>query len=522
MAAGSRLQVSIALSSVIPLGLILTGILSSQPKTHAASPDPRILHVLNRFGFGPRPGDIATVQKMGIEAYLQQQLNPNTIPLPSELTQRLQQFPTLQKNAAMLYQDHSRNRLMVAAGISRKKQRASPSNEMAATPQSKAAKPDIDPAVRKMIRDRFREPLHEATEAKILRAVYSPRQLEEVMVNFWFNHFNVDGRKERTTIWVGNYENAIRPHVFGSFRTLLGVTAKHPAMLQYLDNWRNSAPNSAVKNKQFQGINENYARELMELHTLGVKGGYNQTDVVAVAKVFTGWGFPLAARWQEYPDGFFFNAKRHDTSAKVVMGKPITAQGVAQGEQVLDLLANHPATAKHISYKLAQYFVADTPPQPLVDRLTTQFQRSRGNIQVVMTSLFKSPEFWDMKYRGNKFKTPFEYVISSLRAIGVSEIPTEQMSRRLTQMGMPLYQCKTPDGYPNTEQAWLSASAITQRLDFASAIARGLGTNYLVNPDELFQTLGSSLSPKTQSAFRAAAPPVKTAVLLGSPEFMRR
>jgi uncharacterized protein (DUF1800 family) len=517
-----RLHVPIALLSVMTLGFVLTSILSPQPQAGAASPDPRISHILDRLGFGPRPGDSAAVQKMGIDAYLQQQLNPDAIPLPSTLTERLRQFPTLQKNAATLYEDHSRNRLMAEAGITRNKQKTPQTSLMAAMPPSEPAKPEIDPALRKMIRDRFQEPLREATEAKILRAVYSPRQLEEVMVNFWFNHFNVDGRKERTTIWVGNYENAIRPHVFGSFRTLLGVTAKHPAMLQYLDNWRNSAPNSTVKNKQFQGLNENYARELMELHTLGVNGGYSQTDVVEVAKVFTGWGFPPAPRWQEYPDGFFFNVRRHDASPKVVMKQSITAKGEAQGEQVLDFLANHPATAKHISYKLAQYFVADTPPQSLVDRLSTQFQQSRGNLRTVMTTLLKSPEFWDTKYRGNKFKTPFEYVISSLRTTELPEIPTQQISRHLTQMGMPLYQCKTPDGYPNTEQSWLSASALTQRLDFASAMSRGLGTNYKVDPNTLLQTFANPLSTKTQSAFQSAAPPVKTAVLLGSPEFMRR
>jgi uncharacterized protein (DUF1800 family) len=518
----SRFQVPIALSSAVGLGLLFTDILSVQTRTDAASTDPRITHLLNRAGFGPRPGDLATVQKMGIDAYLQQQLNPNSIPLPSKLTTQLQQFPTLQKNAATLHEEHSRQRLLAEVGIQRKQQKVSSATPPTAMPQGESARPEIDPAQRKMIRDRFQQPLREATEAKILRAVYSPRQLEEVMLDFWFNHFNVDGRKERTTIWVGSYENALRPHVFSSFRTLLGVTAKHPAMLQYLDNWRNSSPNSAVRNKQFQGLNENYARELMELHTLGVNGGYTQSDVVAVAKVFTGWGFPLNARWQEHPEGFFFNAKRHDPSPKVVLKQSITAQGAAQGEQVLDLLAKHPATAKHISYKLAQYFVADTPPPALVDRLTQQFQKSRGNMRAVMTTLFKSSEFWDTKYRGNKFKTPFEYVISSLRATGLPDVPSQRISRQLNQMGMPLYQRNTPDGYPNTEQTWLSASAITQRLDFATAVSRGFGTTHVVNPNELLQTVGSTLSPKTQSAFASAAPPVKTSVLLGSPEFMRR
>jgi uncharacterized protein (DUF1800 family) len=355
-----------------------------------------------------------------------------------------------------------------------------------------------------------------------LQAVYIPRQLEEVMVTFWFNHFNVDAQKERTKLWVGDYEKALRPHVFGSFRTLLGITAKHPAMLQYLDNWRNSDPNGSIKNKQFQGLNENYARELLELHTLGVKGGYTQADVVAVAKVFTGWGFPPNAQWQNYPNGFFFNARRHDSTPQRVLGKPITGQGLAAGEQVLDLLAQHPATAKQISYKLAQYFVNDHPPASLVDRLTQQFQRSQGNLRSVMTTLIKSPEFWDTKYRGNKFKTPLEYVVSSLRASGVSAFPEQRIANRLNQMGMPLYRWKTPDGYAHTEKAWLSASAITQRLDFASAIARGMETSNPIDPIQLRQTLGGQLSPKTQAAFQAAAPQLKSAVLLGSPEFMRR
>jgi uncharacterized protein (DUF1800 family) len=495
--------------------------------SRAASADPRIPHVLNRLGFGSRPGEIESVQRMGLETYLQQQLNPEAIPLPAELTRRLAQFPTLQKNASTLFQDHHRGNIIAMAGLRKPKEITTQSVEpseraMPATNPERQRNNPIDPAMRKMIRDRFNEPLKEATEAKLLRAVYSPRQLEEVMVTFWFNHFNVDAQKERTKLWVGDYEKALRPHLFGSFRTLLGVTAKHPAMLQYLDNWRNSNPNGSIKNKQFQGLNENYARELLELHTLGVKGGYTQADVVAVAKVFTGWGFPPNARWPDYPDGFFFNARRHDSTPQRVLGKPITGQGLAAGEQVLDLLAQHPATAKQISYKLAQYFVADHPPASLVDRMTQQFQRSQGNLRSVMTTLIKSPEFWDAKYRGNKFKTPLEYVVSSLRASGVSAFPEQRIANRLNQMGMPLYRWKTPDGYAQTEKAWLSASAITQRLDFASAIARGMETSNPIDPTQLRQTLGGQLSPKTQAAFQVAAPPLKSAVLLGSPEFMRR
>jgi uncharacterized protein (DUF1800 family) len=517
-----RPSMSLVFLSIVSL-VTVVGV--STPR--ATSADLRIPHVLNRLGFGPRPGDIEAVQRIGVEAYLQQQLNPDSIPLPVELTRRLQHLPTLQKNAFTLYQDHNRGTLLAMTGLRKPKDRASQSTAqsamaMPASSTEQQRNNTIDPALRKMIRDRFNEPLKEATEAKLLRAVYSPRQLEEVMVTFWFNHFNVDAQKERTKIWVGDYERALRPHVFGSFRTLLGVTAKHPAMLQYLDNWRNSNPNSPNKNKRFQGLNENYARELLELHTLGVNGGYTQADVVAVAKVFTGWGFPPNAQWQNYPDGFFFNARRHDNTPQRVLGKSINGQGLAAGEQVLDVLATHPATAKHISYELAQYFVADNPPPTLVDRLTKQFQQSQGNLRSVMTTLIKSPEFWDAKYRGTKFKTPLEYVVSSLRASGVSDFPAQRIENRLNQMGMPLYRWKTPDGYANTEKAWLSASAITQRLDFASAIARGMDRSNPIDPTQLLRTMGGGLSPKTQAAFQAAAPPLKSAVLLGSPEFMRR
>lgn len=368
------------------------------------------------------------------------------------------------------------------------------------------------------------------------------------MVDFWYNHFNVDAAKGRDRLFAGAYEQqAIRPYALGRFRDLLGATAHHPAMLYYLDNWQNTAPGSPGARGRFQGLNENYACELMELHTLGVDGGYTQQDVIALAKILTGWGIARPNQQNSNSLGFYFDPKRHDVSDKVFLKTTIKASGEAEGEQALDILARSPATARHISYKLAQYFVSDRPPTALVNRLAQRYLATDGNIRDVLDTLFHSSEFWDTKNFNAKFKTPYQYAISAVRATGIEVKNTKPIFTLLQQLGMPVYGCPTPDGYKNTEETWLNPDAMTRRLNFATAIASGRlplssvptqmdAANNVpgvtlpaikVKPSpvdslQLTNTLGNSLSTKTQSAIASSPPKLHAALILGSPEFMRR
>jgi uncharacterized protein (DUF1800 family) len=307
---------------------------------------------------------------------------------------------------------------------------------------------------------RGRQVITELTEAKLLRAVYSPRQLEEVLVDFWFNHFNVFARKAQTEVYIGAYEReAIRPHVLGRFRDLLGATARSPAMLVYLDNWQ-SGRNGA--------INENYARELLELHTLGVDGGYTQDDIVAVARAFTGWTVrrPQAG-------GFHFARAIHDRGEKTVLGHTIRAGGgVQDGERVLDIVSRHPSTARHIAFKLAQRFVSDTPPSALVERAARRFHDTDGDLREVVRVIITSPEFFAPEAHRAKVKTPFEFVVSALRATGAEVSSGMAVARALIQMGMPLFLCQPPTGYDDTAEAWVSSGSLVNRINFALDLSK--------------------------------------------------
>src|ERR1051325_9048176 len=344
-------------------------VLSATPVSGAAiSDDLKPIHVLNRLAFGPSAADFDHIRSVGVEQYIREQLAPASVPLPQNLIDTLGRLSTQRLSAPELFVEYG--------------------------PPSVQG-PKGDKAAIQQARQRARLILEEATEARLLRAAESPRQLEEVMVNLWFNHFNVFAQKGLDYLWTGSFEkDAIRPYALGHFRDLLGATAKHPAMLFYLDNWQNTAPNSPGARGQFKGLNENYARELMELHTLGVDGGYTQQDVVTLAKILNGWGFRRAgqqtvnARARFLPvsqntsdaSGFFFDPNRHDFSNKVFLGKTIQGSGLAEGEEALDILAEHPSTAKFVTYKLAQYFVADDPPKALTDRLAKRFLETHGDI----------------------------------------------------------------------------------------------------------------------------------------------
>jgi uncharacterized protein (DUF1800 family) len=341
----------------------------------------------------------------------------------------------------------------------------------------------------------------ELAEAKLMRAIYSDRQLEEVMTDFWFNHFNVFIGKGADRFLVTGYErDVIRPQVLGKFEDLLVATAKSPAMLFYLDNWMSVGPNSLVANgvpsrpmrpyglyrrypgrfprpsrnpnargKRNSGLNENYGRELMELHTLSVNGGYSQRDVTEVAKVFTGWTIDKP----EEGGGFRFDPRMHEPGSKFVLGHKIKDKGEGEGRDVLHLLATSPQTAHFISLQLAQRFVADDPPDALVDRMAKTFLKKKGDIREVLCTLFHSPEFWaDGAYRA-KVKTPLEFVASAVRATGVEVTDAMQLTRQLNNMGMALYGMQPPTGYSMKAETWVNSSALLGRMNFAVALTNG-------------------------------------------------
>jgi uncharacterized protein (DUF1800 family) len=344
------------------------------------------------------------------------------------------------------------------------------------------------------------------------------------MVDFWFNHFNIFAYKGNLTrLWVGTYErDAIRPHALGNFRNLLGATAHHPAMLFYLDNWLNTAPGSKGARGRFKGLNENYARELMELHSIGINGGYTQQDIITLARIFTGWGIQ---RRGGDGTGFKFNPNRHDNSDKIFLGVRIKGGGIEEGEKALDILAKHPSTARFISYKLAQYFVADTPPDSLVNKLAKRFKETNGNIRSVLETLFNSSEFWNEKYYGNKFKTPYQYIISAARATNTDQPRWGRIKRILDQLGMKLYGCKTPNGYKNTQEAWLNPDAIMRRISFATIISHGQlnqGKPIGINHQQLRGTLGNNFSAQTQAVISNTPENLQAALILGSPEMMKK
>jgi uncharacterized protein (DUF1800 family) len=335
----------------------------------------------------------------------------------------------------------------------------------------------------------------ELQQAKLLRALYSERQLQEVMTDFWFNHFNIYLHKDADQYLVTAYErDVIRPHALGKFKDLLLATAQSPAMLFYLDNWLSMGPKSLVasaaanKGKQGQagikpnigkpniGLNENYGRELMELHTLSVNGGYTQHDVTELARVLTGWTIQPV----EQGAMFQFDPRKHDPGDKVVLGHTIPENGVNEGLQVLDMLAHNPNTAKFIARKLAMRFVADDPPPALVDRLAQKFLSTDGDIREVLRTLFKSPEFWSAKAYRAKVKTPFEFVVSSLRATGTDLNNPGPVLGILNKMGMPLYEDVPPTGYSMTASTWMNSEALIDRMNYALALSNGQvgGTNF--------------------------------------------
>ena len=464
------------------------------------SDEQKTIHLLNRISFGPSPKEVQRVNRLGLRGYLNEQLAPETIP-DSAVEDKVAYLKTMRMNSRELFEIYPPPKIAKEAGMAM----ANPMN-----------------APRVIIL--------ELQQARLLRAVDSERQLYELMVDFWSNHFNVFAAKGADRWLMTSYDrDTIRPHALGKFRDLLLATAQSAAMLFYLDNWLSVSPSAPITrvaaNVRRRGINENYAREVMELHTLGVDGGYSQEDVREVARCFTGW----TLRRPRGDAEFYFNSRLHDQGAKTVLGTRITAGGMEDGIQVIDLLARHPATAKFIATKLVRRFVADNPPPALVDRAADAFRRSDGDIRVVLQAIVEAPEFFSREVYQAKIKKPIEYVASALRLTEAEIKVTPQLLRYLARMGEPLFLSQPPTGYPDVGSSWISSDMLLTRMNFATDLAANRVDGARVqsrDPDNV-QALAhlvapDSLSQTTQSALAESAASEKLALLLAAPEFQRR
>jgi uncharacterized protein (DUF1800 family) len=378
----------------------------------------------------------------------------------------------------------------------------------------------------------------ELIENKLNRAIYSNRQLEEVLVDFWMNHFNVFNGKGPDRVMLTTFErDAIRPYVLGHFKDMLLATARHPAMLFYLDNWQSQVQREdipAPPGVRRPGLNENYGRELLELHTLGVDGGYTQNDVIAVARAFSGWTIYDPNKFGE----FQFNNGVHDRKEKVILGHTIPAMGGEQDAlQVIDIIAHHPSTAKFISRKLAQRFVADEPPQSLVDRMSATFMKTDGDLRAVLQTMFSSPEFLSVDAWQAKIKSPLEMVVSAVRALNADVNDTFILGQRIADLGEPLYGKLEPTGYPNTAAAWANTASVLGRANFATALSSGQITGVKVDvsrfnlkgPAAVATELLGTTPPSSMVAAiekgihgKEMTPSILATLVISSPDFQRR
>jgi len=571
---------------------------AKQAAAQKLTEEQRVVHVLNRLGFGVRPGDVQRVEKIGLKNYIEQQLNPQTIddsllearlksyptlqlstgellaryPQPNQILRRLQRNGQLPPELASLVQQRQQAQQAQAQGQQQddKSMAAPQQNRQADTsnaanqdaekligeaqnaqlnPQQAAKQQaqDADPqrrAYRQAIMEYMRENglenpqriMYELDSSRVIRAVYSERQLQEVMVNFWENHFNIYAQKGADRWFLTSYDrDVIRPNALGNFRDLLEATAKSPAMLFYLDNFQSVSPNAQMNRAMFRrqqadiggggqmragglfggarmrdgearariqaetarqqgqnaqskprpqqqkrGINENYARELMELHTMGVDGGYTQKDVTEVARAFTGWTIYQPRGGGIYGDDagqdsragtFNFAARMHDEGEKVVLGQKIPGGGgMEDGEKVLDILVAQPATAKFIATKLCRYFVSDDPSPALVARVADAFHKSNGDIKTTLRAIFYSPEFNSPEARRAKIKTPFELTVSAIRTLGADTDARPALIQCVSKMGEPLYGYIAPTGYPDVATYWVNTGALLERLNFSLAL----------------------------------------------------
>lgn len=536
----------------------------------ALTSDQRAVQVLSRLTFGARPGDLDAVKKMGVQAFIDRQLSPDSID-DSALQKRLNRLPTLMLSNPTIAELYNPPKPTPSPMAAKTEQSAVPAGNIMPEPMPTATvaasptptpKPTPPPKNPGMV-------VGELQRAKLLRAVYTERQLYEVMVDFWENHFSIFANKDADRLLLTSFDrDTIRPFALGRFRDLLGATAHSPAMLFYLDNWTSSVMRNypATKDRPARstgGINENYARELMELHTLGVNGGYTQKDVEEVARCFTGW----TIRRPGQEGLFFYNPAQHDNGEKTVLGQTIPAGGgIADGERVLDILAKSPSTAKFVVTKMARRFVGDNPPASLITRASAVYLKTDGSIAETLRSIITSPEFFSPTAYRTKVKSPFEFVVSTLRATNAETDAGPPVLGWISRMGQPVYGRVTPDGYPDMSTAWLSNNDLLARFNFAAALTlnRIRGTRVdveklipgsqddrdiaakvaqkflMVKPSEetltaLEKVVSEMKEPTAQTtAPPAVATPVKTdtsqqvmtaqlvALALGSPEFQRK
>jgi uncharacterized protein (DUF1800 family) len=540
---------------------LLTGTATSDNKLTDRQ---RALHALNRLAFGPRPGDVDAVLKDGVDIWIARQLHPEAIP-DRAVEARIAGMPTMKLSNAEIVKTYYAPVLMA-----RKKANA----------EAKNGEVDKQDVRRELMRDipfdqRPQIVMNDLLAQRILRAAESDRQLNEVMVDFWMNHFNVFSGKGIDRFLLTSYErDVIRPHIWGRFEDLLMATAKSPAMLFYLDNARSMAapenrPQRAFyggrfgrgammrpqqQNKQQGGLNENYAREIMELHTLGVDAGYTQKDVTELARVLTGWTITTQRDGGEGA-AFIFRPMLHDAGAKTVLGvRFASGGGIEEGERMIRILAHHPATAHRIAYKLCQRLVADEPPAMLVDRVAKKFLATDGDLRQTVKAVIDSLEFWDPASYRAKVKSPFEYTISAVRAVNAQITDPMPIARALQQIGEPLYGAQPPTGYGDKAGVWINTGALMNRLNFALALAanklpgvhgdvvslipagQAADASHSVEALALALT-GGNLTEETRSIIKSRiverkAPaedpwdntqlPTVAGLILGSPEFQRQ
>jgi len=570
--------------------------------------DQATLHALNRLAYGPRPGDVERIHQIGLEKWIDQQLNPDSMD-DSVLDQRLAKYTTLNKSSAQLLDSFPQaGQLAKAQGLTREqaaqqlqeqrtaaRAQAQTQMQMQMQAQSQAMDGSNDNGDRAQQQlARLQGPARivaELSMGKLDRAIYSNRQLEAVMEDFWFNHFNVfAGKSDDRWLLTSYVRDTIRPNTMGKFQDLLLATAKSPAMLFFLDNWlsvdpaafqqhqqeiaarhsRNQNmfdggsfpmpganpqdPRAVVRAKQQdRGLNENYGREVMELHTVGVDSGYTQQDVIEMARCLTGWTVSEPRRDPE----FVFKPEFHAEGKKVVMGHTFDYGGEKDGEEALRMLANDPRTAKFIATEMARHFVSDNPPPALVARMAENYESTGGDIRSVLKTMIYSPEFWSKEAYRAKVKTPFELVASTARALNSDVTVSLPLAGWVGRMGEPLFMCQPPTGYSDKSTTWVNTGALLNRLNFALTFASGkmpgtsvdlpsmFGEDALKDPEmaltrslDLF--LGGQVDPQTRQTLenRLGDPqilqaslddPVKqvnegllSGLVLGTPEFQRR
>ncbi|HYU27875.1 MAG TPA: DUF1800 domain-containing protein [Gemmatimonadales bacterium] len=480
-------------------------------------------HALNRLAYGARPGEADSVAKAGVMRWIDQQLDPDRIP-DSRLVEHEREFKILDYDRADLagrYRDAVRERQRMqreaaASGDSMRIRGAAPMRE-------------------------FRELGGELQQLAIVRAALSERQLREVMVDFWTNHFNVFVGKGADRFLLPSYiEETIRPRALGRFEDLLIATAESPAMLFYLDNAQSVVPGSEPpRMRRFnpdrmpRGINENYARELLELHTLGVDGGYTQQDVIEVARIFTGWSIERP----ELGAGFVFHDWAHDRGTKHVFGMTFHDDGKGEGIRLLKYLAMQHATMHHVSAKLCARFVADEPPDGCVDAAVAAWQQTHGDIRAVLRAIFTSPDFWAPQAVRAKVKTPFEFVVSAIRAAGIDPDTSPKLAQLVARLGEPLYQQPAPTGYAETEAHWVNSGALLARMNAAMLIAKQCSSipifddhSQLVDSIDA-KLLGGTMSAHTKSVILEQltditdpeqARVMAVGLALGGPDFQRQ